>query len=280
MKKVEILSDYKPSSYWNKLLGHKFDYSAVSHPMLSNNINKWAYRERAEAFQRVLNSLNLNNIQGKRVLDVGSGVGFWIGYLKNLGVSDVTGIDISKDSIRVLRSRYPKFKFRLLNISDKSAVQKLSRKFDLVMAMDVILHIVDGHQFSQALKNLCSLTSDNGYLILMEPVIINNSYEEYQVGQSSRARRLSEYRSILRSRGFDLVEVRSVSFLLNNPIEAKTEIGYKLLKKIWIMLGRLDAGNNLRGSILGFTTYWIDRMLLNFLTSGPTSKVIVARKIK
>ena len=272
-------SDYKPNSYWNELLDRKFDYAAVSHPFQSNTFNRWAYRERLDAFQRVLKGLNLRSLKGHRILDVGSGVGFWVDFLKKQGATNITGIDISKESIKVLSSRYPNFNFKLLNISDKDACKKLSNKFDLITVMDVLLHIVDEREFSQALVNLTSLAADNGLIILMEPVIVKNQYEFYGHGQHSRARHLSMYKNLLISNGFEIVEIRSVSFLLNNPIEARTKIGYLVLKKCWLMICRLDSGSNLRGNIVGFTLYWIDRILLKVFTLGPTSKIIVGRKV-
>lgn len=46
------------------------------------------------------------SLAGKRVLDIGSGSGHWIDFFSRIGVSDMTGIDVSERSCDFLRKRF------------------------------------------------------------------------------------------------------------------------------------------------------------------------------
>lgn len=53
----------------------------------------------------------LPNLKGKKVLMLGCGTGEESKLLKEFGATDITGIDLSKESIKLAKSTYPEYEF-------------------------------------------------------------------------------------------------------------------------------------------------------------------------
>jgi len=106
---------------------------------------------------------------GTRVLDVGCGNGYIVGWLLRHGCK-VVGIDLSESGVQVARKNYPQGRFEVL-AADQQVLKKLNeRPFDYVVSTEVIEHLYAPRPFMQgcfsALKPggrlICS-TPYNGY---------------------------------------------------------------------------------------------------------------------
>ena len=82
----------------------------------------------------------LKNLDKKsKILCVGSAFGFEVNGLKQRGFDSVWGVDISKDAIREAKDRYPSLRNKfLVGNAEKLNIKK---KFDLILAFDVIEHL-------------------------------------------------------------------------------------------------------------------------------------------
>lgn len=110
----------------------------------------------------MLNSLPLP--QGCRLLDAGCGIGFFTVRLHNLGFK-VEGLDFSPQAITDARNQAPSD--ILYHVGDLSTFTPLER-YDAVLCLDVLFHIVDDTVWQRALHNLQGLVSDSGFLIVQE----------------------------------------------------------------------------------------------------------------
>ncbi|MBL8031089.1 MAG: methyltransferase domain-containing protein [Candidatus Doudnabacteria bacterium] len=103
----------------------------------------------------------LNNLAGKRVLDIGSGVGQLFNMLKGLGASEIVGIDPSKRNVESSQKTHPD-----VVVLQKSLQQfDMDIKFDVAICIMVFEHIPD---IDVALSRVSQLLNEKGrfYLIV------------------------------------------------------------------------------------------------------------------
>ena len=71
------------------------------------------------------------------VLELGCNKGQTMGHLKDLGFTEVTGVDINKSALKIAREEFPEFEFI------ESSIEELStyKIYDLVITSGVLIHI-------------------------------------------------------------------------------------------------------------------------------------------
>ena len=155
------------------------------------------------------------------ILDFGCGVGESIPFFaKRFGRSEVSGFDVSVESLNELRLRFPKVKVY-------SELTTIDRHFDLVFVSNVLHHIDPSDRYER-LQDLWNLVSPGGSLFIFEHnpfnpltqrIVSNCALDEGVILLSSR-----ELRSLLRisfgpqqtQRGYCLFvppALRRISFL-------------------------------------------------------------------
>ncbi|MBT7736481.1 class I SAM-dependent methyltransferase [Candidatus Peregrinibacteria bacterium] len=82
----------------------------------------------------------MGDLNGKKVLDLGSGTGRSVTRLKVAGATDVTAIDISKEMVEILKKDHSHVDARL---GDVEELPFEDDSFDLVNALFVIVHLGD-----------------------------------------------------------------------------------------------------------------------------------------
>lgn len=111
----------------------------------------------------------LRRAAGSRVLDVGCGVGRWSCRLAACG-AQVTGIDVSPTMIEEARRRSEaqglraQCHFVLQNLT----TLEVDQRFDLVLSVTVLQHILDTAALRAALQNMVAHLAEGGRLILLE----------------------------------------------------------------------------------------------------------------
>ena len=132
-------------------LGKKYDKIAQwwheQHERSSYGVNQF---ERAVGY----------SLGGKKALDVGCGAGGrFIRILQNHGFS-VTGLDVSKEMIKLACSNHPEHKFMHQDICSWNTEEK----FDFIVAWDSIFHLPLPMQ-KPVVTKLCRLLAKDGTLI-------------------------------------------------------------------------------------------------------------------
>jgi len=110
------------------------------------------------------------NGQGKRVLDVGCGSGFWADQFMQRGYGAV-GVDPSEQGIDIARKKYPKGRFERAVATDDLLQRIGEAPFDLVTSFEVVEHVYEPKDWASACFNalkpggrlICS-TPYHGYL--------------------------------------------------------------------------------------------------------------------
>ncbi len=157
--------DYDASSYWHdRFSKYGLSFKGAGHEGLTEAQNKKMYEEAAKVFTGLCNREDIN-FHNAKVLEIGCGNGFYTKLLHDLGIKNYVGIDITDVLFPVHRKNFPKFKFIRKDITQ----DKIEGKFNLILMIDVIQHIVNKDKLTSALDNIKNCLSDNG-LFLVSPV--------------------------------------------------------------------------------------------------------------
>lgn len=256
--------DYK--QYWNRRLTDAFGLESVGYIGLGKNFNRWMYAIRKASFQRIVRTLRIDFLNA-RVLDVGSGTGFYVAQWRNLGVEDITGLDISSQAVKNLRKQFPAHMFLEADITED---QLPSGQYDVISCMDVLFHIVDDNRFAAVINNLSVALNKGGRLIITDNFL--RTREKRLLHHVSRPLRV--YEDILAQSNLKIVTRKPVFFCLNYPLDSEN----KVLLFIWKWLLRIVPGNERLGNVLGMLLYGIDRIITPFLSEGPSTEIMVCER--
>jgi SAM-dependent methyltransferase len=262
------MSQYDPETYWKTLLGQSFTLKSVGNCDLSLAFNRWQYRARHAALRDLVPS-----VRGCSVLDVGAGTGYWVAFWHGLGADSVCGVDLTSESVSVLRSRFPGDVFEQADIVQSVP---LRGPFDLISAVDVLLHITADASYRRAIQNLRSVARLGTKLVLLEPVTVGPPLTFIE-GQSSRARSLPAVRKMLAEGGWRIQTCQPALWLMANPIETSPGWLATALRQQWRFISWLTLNERV-GAMVGAALFPLDRLLCS-LPWGPTAKILVAEAI-
>lgn len=268
---------YEAKEYWSQL-HDRGDLSSVGQSALSPALNAWIYRaleHRVRWFirrHRVLDSVTA-------AFDVGAGTGYWTRRWHDLGVTRVDGCDLVPAAVERLTTAFgPRGdRFIAADIGAPDFPDPVEG-YGLVSVMNVLLHITDDNAFRVALGNVASLVDRGGSLLLVEPILLDPSYERVPTqAQTSRARTLAAYREPLEAAGLKLVDVRAAQAMANNPIEAGSRAAYARYSRWWRWVARQSRESPERVTWIGPLMLALDRVAL---TGGaaPSSKMALFRR--
>jgi 2-polyprenyl-3-methyl-5-hydroxy-6-metoxy-1,4-benzoquinol methylase len=201
-------------------------------------------------------------LTGRVVLDVGCGVGRWSLELARRG-NDVTGVDVSSTMIAQSRARAVKSgtscDFRL---GDASALA-LERKFDIILCVTVLQHIIDPDRAQTAVHRLAEHLAPAGTLLLLEAAPTRPN-SRCNTGVFC-ARPLAWYQNALHLAGLRIVDYRGV-----DPMPFKT----------WLLPHYRALNAHIALAALAMTTTLslpLDYLLAPMLAHRSWHKVIVAQ---
>src|ERR1700736_1148238 len=159
---------YRPSLYWEdraqRFAGERDGLAAVCAYGMPEFYNRAIHLE-----QRLALEPWLKIDAGTRVLDVGCGVGRWSRLLAARG-AHVTGVDLSPTMIAQARRRAAadgvagRCRFQVQDLSTLD----VGERFDLVLGVTVLQHILDPDALRAALAAMTAHLAPGGRMILLE----------------------------------------------------------------------------------------------------------------
>ncbi len=111
-------------------------------------------------------------LSGINILDIGCGGGLLSEPMCRLG-ADVTGIDASMKNIKISKLHAKKHNLKINYICSSPEKLKISKKFDVILNMEIVEHVED---ISFFLKSCSKLLNKNG---LMFVATINRTLKSY-----------------------------------------------------------------------------------------------------
>ncbi len=159
---------YQPTAYWEararRFASEGRGLAAVCSYGMPEFYNRAIHREQERALAPWLHVP-----PGARVLDVGCGVGRWSRLLANRGAL-VTGVDLSATMVEeaARRARIEGIAARCRFLVGDIASLELQERFDLVLGVTVLQHILEPGALEAALRNMARHLSPGGRLVLLE----------------------------------------------------------------------------------------------------------------
>lgn len=152
--------------FWDERLERETNLVGTGHRAFNLEYNRELYRMQRDTLDQLLSD-NEIEMAGRRVLDIGSGTGFYVDYYRQNNAAHVTGLDITPTSVAHLQKTFPEEEFHCVDIG---AVDTLpfAGPFDWVSVVSVIYHIVDPRAFEQAMTNICGAIAPGGYLLISD----------------------------------------------------------------------------------------------------------------
>ncbi len=112
----------------------------------------------------------------KSLVDVGCGSGNILAYIsKRVHLNEICGIDVAPAYLQKVE-RHVHADALLGSILDTSFIESMQKKYDFVLLVAVLHHLVGGtrgrsrRKAELAIENSLKLTAPKGYLIILEPV--------------------------------------------------------------------------------------------------------------
>lgn len=268
------MSEYSMQSYWEERLRQRFDLTTAGCIVLGPRYNACLYGARVKALEKALKAKGYT-LQGANILEVGCGTGFYTEYCLKCQVSTYVGVDITSVSVETLRERYPDWRFVQADIS-ADEIPEITDKFDVVLAADVLFHIVADAAFEKAIRNLCSALRPGGLLIISDVFPACT----VQIAPHVRLRSLEMYNRTLAENRAYILHVEPIFALLQPPPYLPDASwfwkGYAWFWRFGWRLARWHITDYLMPPMLA----WLDsRLFLPALgNQAPTNKWLLALK--
>lgn len=258
---------FDPTDYWEKRLSESYTLGATGWSGLGESFNWWSYSVRRYVFARAVGEM-LGDVRSLRVLDVGSGTGFYFDAWRRLGVADLTGSDLTSAAVAQLASRYPDLPIHKLDIGAPEGRLDI-RAFDVISIIDVLFHIVDDHRYEQAIANLAAMLKSGGMLLFTENFVRAPQVTQHQISRTERSVRL-----MLEGNQLSPVRQWPVFFLMNTLVASQS----RLLAKWWRLAMRVAGRGEVWGWLLGATLFFVEVALGRVRRDGPSTKLTAWRR--
>lgn len=262
--------NYSPEIYWERRLGKYFDLVGSGCVNLGPYYNAQLYKARLQALERGMSFVG-RSFYGSAVLEAGCGTGFYTEYCARRGVRSYTGIDITQTSVYSLQKRFPYFEFIQADIS--ANLPSTLGNFDIVLAPDIMFHIIPDDAFERAIRNLLFHLKPGGLFIVSDlfpsrkihlaPHVCFHSVEEYVCLFSQNGLYVSHQEPIF----FILYPLPLIFFLFgNNPQEGGNRF-WRCVRKM-VRWGVFDR-------VFPLIASWLDRRVFLPLITNINEKFLI-----
>ena len=205
---VPAPAQYLPSSYWEdrarRFAAQGSGLAAVCSygmPEFYNRIIHWSQYLALRRWIKVA--------PGERVLDVGCGVGRWSSLMAKQGAR-VTGMDLSPTMIAEAKRRVlvegvaNRCEFLVQDLAELEA----GKKFELVLGVTVLQHILDTRKLQSAVQRMTEHLAPGGRMVLLEVAPERLASRCDTTVFTGRERNF--YRSLFASMGLELIAINGV----------------------------------------------------------------------
>jgi SAM-dependent methyltransferase len=256
------------TQYWEDRHAAEATLDTVGWTGLGRAFNGRMYAVRRHVFQRVV-SARVPIAGDPRVLDIGSGTGFYLDLWRDLGVRRIEGSDLSERAVTRLRAAYPGVPIHHLDLGSDAALPSPGG-YDLVSVMDVLFHIVDEAAYRRAVENLGRLVRPGGHVVLSE----NFLNDRVVSGPEQVSRSEPEILGLLRRAGLEPMARAPMFVLLNGPVDSQS----RWLQRWWTLLSKVVSIDETLGWLVGAVLVPIELAALRLARRGPSTKLLVCRR--
>jgi SAM-dependent methyltransferase len=181
--------------------------------------NHWWYVGRRKLFSRVIGTLGISHDQP--VLDIGTSSGTNLRMLRELGFSDVTGLDFSDEAIRFCAEKG----LGTVRRGDITEMPFPDQTFSLVLATDIIEHVDDD---LRALEEVARVLRPGQTALITVPAFPSLWGFQDDVSLHKRRYRMGPLLTQIRAAGLEPRQRFHFNYLLFGPIWSARQ-----LMKVW-----------------------------------------------
>jgi len=263
---------FEESTYWRQRVTRDADLVVVGHRSLGRGYNEYIYRRRTECLLEVLCLLDIKPSQCN-VLDLGCGSGYYAAFWKELGVTELTGIDLSDASVSLLRERFPEYTFLQADLTQADAAARIGGPYSIVTLFDVIYHIIDDTAALNALKTAAGALKPTGVLLLFDQL----APRDYSLLPHVKFRGKMNHLVLLQAAGLEIVSRQPLFVFLAPPVYGFKAIDI-VVSGLYKIIGVFIKNRESAGRRLGKAVYRLDQFLLKKGIDSPNHEFIVLRK--
>jgi SAM-dependent methyltransferase len=260
---------FDAKEYWEGRLKAEFGLGGVGHITFGEGFNRWSYAVRRAVMQRMI-ARHSGDAHHARVLDVGSGTGFYLQLWKDLGAKSVKGCDMTEVAVERLRSAFPGMPLHRWAAGDDGPVP-FSGAFDAITCMDVLFHIVDDAKLALALRQFHDLLAPDGTLYFSDLFL---QHAQQPAVAHFRCRSLKEYELLLKDAGLGIIDRRPLLYLMNTPVDSRSPFYWRM----WTFLERTCKNNADASERWGRRLFPLEKRLVQWCRESPTTEVMVCRR--
>lgn len=253
--------------YWEQRLRRFCNLEGVGCLGCGEFLNSHVYRAKVRTLERLARKFKISFV-GKEVLDVGSGIGFWIDYYLRKDAKLIYGIDIAGEAIKFLTKKYASKSNVKLFEGDFSSLD-LDRKFDVVNVFDVAYHVVDDPLWIKFIENCCKHVKSGGSIF-----ITDTFKQDYRMEITHmKFRSLNAYRKILQKNGVKIVSIVPMYSILSYPYTGNPDLD-KILTLFYSL--SITAYKTVKPTIK--LAYYIDSCLTQLDIFGMSTKLLLGKR--
>jgi 2-polyprenyl-3-methyl-5-hydroxy-6-metoxy-1,4-benzoquinol methylase len=141
--------------------------------MQMSNIEKFYYKTYPGV--SILKSFDelLPNLENKKIIDIGCGTGRYFTFFHQSGASELVGIDVGENLLRIAKQLCPSVKVIL---ASADVLPFPNEHFDVVLSMGLLEHFEDPQPI---LREWVRILKCSGFLILETPNMLNPIFARY-----------------------------------------------------------------------------------------------------
>jgi len=136
------------------------DYNAIAQQYKKCKEHPW--RSRIETYS-LMN--RIGNLEGKRVLDVACGEGFYTRKLRQSGAEEVVGIDLSEAMIQLARDQESRDPLGITYHIEDACAESARQEFDLVVSAWLLVYARNQAELSAMCRGLASRVRSGGRFV-------------------------------------------------------------------------------------------------------------------
>jgi SAM-dependent methyltransferase len=258
---------FDPNTYWEKRLTTNFSLRGVGDIRFPISYNRYLYALRRRAFRRTIRDVGLDCCFAD-VLDIGSGVGFYINEWVRVNARSVTGSDITEKAVARLSEIYRDCQFIRWDAGGDDLPFK--KKFQVISAFDVLFHIIDDERFERAVHNISKLLEGGGYFLYSDCLMPKEKKRQEHIVFRKEETTLE----IMKKHGLIPVARRRVFYMMDDPVVTE----FRLPQRLFRLNLMLATRNELMGFLAGAFAYAVEILFLTLPLSATGTEIIAFQK--
>lgn len=153
---------YDAERFWkDRFAKYGAQLRGSGHEGLTEAENRARYEGAGRVLSRMLSESGIR-LDASRILDIGCGPGFFTQLLADHGAGNYVGLDITDELFPTLKQRFPSYDFVQADITS----QLIPGRFDLILMIDVLEHIVTEEKMAYAMRAIADAISSEGLVII------------------------------------------------------------------------------------------------------------------